>query len=153
MKRWKRIRDIELVLHPKYYPADPSLAHRVLIVATEELGHDIPSVQKYVHAGLEAVWARELDIAGPETVIQLADEAGLEGIRLLDRARNESKLAEFETALTEEAETRKAFGAPFYFNQNEPLWGQDRLEMLDEITQSGRGAIVASNIGKEIIFI
>ncbi|KAJ6000213.1 hypothetical protein N7481_000622 [Penicillium waksmanii] len=93
MERWKRIRDIELVLNPKYYPADPSLAHRVLIAATEELGHDSPSVQKYVHGGLEAVWARELDIANPETVIQLADEAGLEGIRLVDRARNESKLA------------------------------------------------------------
>ncbi|KAJ5403892.1 thioredoxin-like protein [Penicillium cosmopolitanum] len=142
MERWKRIRDIELVLNPKYYPADPSLAHRVLIAATEELGHDNPSVQKYVHAGLEAVWARELDISNPETVNLLADEAGLEGIRLVDRARKESKLAEFEATLTEEAGSRKVFGAPFYFYQNEPLWGQDRLEMLEEIIQSGRSAIL-----------
>ncbi|KAJ5107614.1 hypothetical protein N7456_004289 [Penicillium angulare] len=141
MERWKRIRDIPLVLHPKYYPADPSLAHRVLLAAAEELGHDSPLVQEYVHKGLEAVWARELDIANPETIIQLADEAGLEGGRLLERARNEGKLAEFESALTKEAETRKVFGAPFYFYQNEPLWGQDRLEMLGEIIQSGRAAI------------
>ncbi|CAI7571252.1 unnamed protein product [Penicillium pancosmium] len=121
----------------------PSLAHRVLIAATEELGHNSPSVQKYVHGGLEAVWARELDIAGPETIIQLADEAGLERIRLVGRARNERKLAEFESSLAEEAETRKVFGAPFYFYQNEPLWGQDRLEMLEEIIQSGRSDILA----------
>ncbi|KAJ5279957.1 hypothetical protein N7478_005329 [Penicillium angulare] len=143
MERWKRIRDIPLVLHPKCYPVDPSLAHRVLLAAAEELGHDSPLVQEYVHKGLEAVWARELDIANPETIVQLADEAGLEGSRLLERARNESKLAEFESALTKEAETRKVFGAPFYFYQNEPLWGQDRLEMLEEIIESGRAAIQA----------
>ncbi|KAK6812323.1 hypothetical protein RU639_011770 [Aspergillus parasiticus] len=141
MERWKRIRDIPLILHPRYYPADPSLAHRVLLAAAEELGHNSPLVQEYVHKGLEAVWAREFDIANPETIIQLADEAGLEGRRLLDRARNESDLAKFESALTKEAEVRKVFGAPFYFYQNEPLWGQDRLEMLEDIIQSGRAAI------------
>jgi 2-hydroxychromene-2-carboxylate isomerase len=142
MERWKRIRDIELVLNPKYYPADPSLTHRVLIAATEELGHDNPFVQNYMHTEVEAVWAGELDIASPETVIPLADVTGLEGIRLVGRARNEFKLAEFKSALTEDAETRKVFGAPFYFYQNEALWGQDRLEMLEEIIRSGRNAIL-----------
>jgi 2-hydroxychromene-2-carboxylate isomerase len=29
MERWKRIRDIPLVTWPKFYPADPSLGHRI----------------------------------------------------------------------------------------------------------------------------
>jgi 2-hydroxychromene-2-carboxylate isomerase len=35
MQRWRDRRRIPLVLHPKFYPADPSLAHRVLLAAAE----------------------------------------------------------------------------------------------------------------------
>jgi 2-hydroxychromene-2-carboxylate isomerase len=41
--------------------------------------------------------------------------------------------------LTEEARLRQVFGAPFYFYRNEPFWGQDRLEMLEDVIQSDRG--------------
>ncbi|KAJ5893253.1 hypothetical protein N7495_004944 [Penicillium taxi] len=144
MERWRKIHDIPLVLYPKYYPADPSLAHRVLLAAIDEIGHDSSLVQDFVHKGLEAVWARELDIASPEIIVQLADEAGPEGSRLLKRAQSEAHFAQAEESLTKEAESRKVFGAPFYFYQDEPLWGQDRLEMLEDIIQSGRGPIRSS---------
>ena len=48
MQRWRRIRGIPLVLHPKFYPADPSLAHRVLLAALDE----DRAVADFVHAGL-----------------------------------------------------------------------------------------------------
>ncbi|KAL4783711.1 thioredoxin-like protein [Aspergillus varians] len=145
MERWRRIHNIPIVPHPKYYPADPSLAHRVLLAAIEESGNDSPSVQEYARLGLEAVWARELNIADPATIVRLADEAGLEGSRLLDRANLEAPLAEQEAALTAEAESKQYFGAPLYSLSGEPFWGQDRLEMLDEVIKSGRDPIVISN--------
>ncbi|KAL3471334.1 thioredoxin-like protein [Aspergillus californicus] len=142
MERWRRIREVPIVPQPKYYPADPSLAHRVLFAAIEEIGHDAPSVQEYARLGLEAVWARELDIADSDTIVQLANEAGLDGARLLDRARNEKQFAVKEAALTQEAESKGYFGAPLYSLNGEPFWGQDRLEMLEDVIKSGREAIV-----------
>jgi len=126
MQRWRRIRGIPLNLHPKFYPADPSLAHRVLLAALDEGAE----VADFVHAGLSAVWADEFDIADPATIVRLADAAGLDGARLLTRA-DEPSLRGRETALTREAIGRQVFGAPFYFFRDEPFWGQDRLDLLE----------------------
>lgn len=127
MKRWREIRQIPLVLHPKFYPADPSLGHRMLLAALRD-GHD---VTRFTHAGLKAVWADELDIADPATLVRLADQSGLPGDALLKRARTDETLATTETELTKEAIDRQLFGAPFYFFRGEPFWGQDRLDLLD----------------------
>ncbi|KQO96103.1 2-hydroxychromene-2-carboxylate isomerase [Methylorubrum extorquens] len=134
MQRWRRIRGIPLVLHPKFYPADPSLAHRVLLAALDEGS----AVADFVHAGLSAVWADERDIADPGTIVRLADAAGLDGKRLLARA-DEPSLREAEAALTCEAIGRQVFGAPFYVYRDEPFWGQDRLDLL-EVAISGSDA-------------
>ncbi|KAL4761123.1 uncharacterized protein BDW70DRAFT_159991 [Aspergillus foveolatus] len=115
MERWRRIHGIPIVQHPKYYPADPSLAHRVLLAAIEGSGNDSPAVQEFARLGLEAVLARELDIANEATI---------------------------ETALTKEAESKQYFGAPLYSFRGEPFWGQDRLDMLDDAIKSGRDPIV-----------
>ncbi|KAM5354966.1 hypothetical protein ACJ41O_001612 [Fusarium nematophilum] len=141
MERWTKLRGLPIVQHPKFYPADPSLAHRVLLAAIEELGYRDTAVQEFARRGLETVWANESDIADPATIVEVANSSGLEGGRLLERAKKEEKLAQQEESLTEEAVSRKLFGAPFYFYQGEPFWGQDRLEMLDEVIKSGREPI------------
>lgn len=137
MQRWKELRGIPLVLEPKFYPADPSLGHRMLLNAIAD-GADVGA---FVHAGLKAVWADELDIADAATLIQLADASGLDGASLLSRAESPAVHAE-EKKLTAEAIDRQMFGAPFYFYQGEPFWGQDRLEMLDGVLTSGRSPIL-----------
>ncbi|KAK0615486.1 hypothetical protein DIS24_g11765 [Lasiodiplodia hormozganensis] len=141
MERWRRIRDIPIVQEPKFYPADPSLAHRVLLAAIGESGYDSEAVHEFARRGLETVWANEADVADPETIVAVADASGLEGGRLLERAREEKELAEQEAGLTREAEERLYFGAPMYAYRGEPFWGQDRLEMLDDVLRSGRDPI------------
>lgn len=143
MQRWCRARgDLPIVPHPRFFPADPSLAHRVLLAAAEELGHDHAAVREFARRGLATVWADEGNIADPATVEAVATAAGLEGGRLLERARaEEARLAEREAALTREAIARNLFGAPVYVYREEPFWGQDRLEMLDDVITSGRDAI------------
>lgn len=137
MERWKAIRNIPLVTWPKFYPADPSLGHRMLLVAIAE-GRDVGA---FVHAGLKAVWADELDIADPVTLVRLADRSGLDGRRLLSGA-NDAAVQDREASLTREAIDRKLFGAPFYFYRDEPFWGQDRLDHLEQAIVSGRPPIV-----------
>jgi len=137
MQRWRQWRNIPLVLHPKHYPADPTVGHRLLLAALDE-GAD---VGPFVHAALKAVWADELDIANSETLIDLANRTGLDGRRLLDRV-DEQELKDRELSLTTEAINRQLFGAPFYFYKEEPFWGQDRLDMLEAAIVSGRTAFL-----------
>jgi 2-hydroxychromene-2-carboxylate isomerase len=139
MQRWSAIRDIPLVTWPKFYPADPSLGHRMLLAAIAR-GDDVDA---FVHACLKAVWADELDIADAETLVGLADASGLDGRALLDR-QGDPALAERERRLTREAIDRQVFGAPFYVFRGEPFWGQDRLEMLDDVMSANRPPILSS---------
>lgn len=141
MRRWQEIRGIPLVFHPKFYPANPSLAHRVLLGALNEGAN----VTDFVHAGLSAVWADELDIADPNTIVRLAEAAGLDGARLLGNA-NAPALSAREAALTREAISRQVFGAPFYFYRDEPFWGQDRIDLLDAAISEGREPVLMPDL-------
>ncbi|KAK3216078.1 hypothetical protein GRF29_8g2057030 [Pseudopithomyces chartarum] len=138
IKRWTKQNDIPIVMHPKYYPADPSLAHRVLLAAIDEYGNDSSSVHDYVLRSQDTVWVDEANLADPDVVLGNANKAGLDGTRLLGRAKQEQELLEQEQALTCEAMERRYFGAPTYVFRGEPFWGQDRIDMLDEVIQSGR---------------
>lgn len=113
----------------------------MFLAAIDEQGHDSEPVQAFARRALETVWANEGDIANPNTISSLADACALDGARLLKRAEVEDDLVGEEKFLTEEARLRQVFGAPFYFYENEPFWGQDRLEMLEDVIRSGREAI------------
>lgn len=142
MQRWREIRGIDLVLHPKFYPADPAVGHRLLLAALHQ-GQD---VRAFVHAALRAVWADELDIADPSTLLRLARENGLENAEALLEQSREPAMHAREAALTQEAIERQVFGAPFYFYRDEPFWGQDRLDLLDAALASGREPVLAPRI-------
>jgi 2-hydroxychromene-2-carboxylate isomerase len=141
MERWKGIRNIPLVTWPKFYPADPTLGHRMLLAAIRE-GQD---VALFAHAGLKAVWADELNVEDPDTLVRLADAAGLDGRRLLTQATDADLVAQ-EAGLTREAIDRRLFGAPFYFHRGEPFWGQDRLDHLELAIVSGRAPILPPDV-------
>lgn len=137
MERWKTIRNIPLVTWPKYYPADPSVGHRMLLAAVEQ-GFDVTA---FAHAGLKAVWADELNVEDPATLVHLADANGLNGKDLLARV-SDPRLVAHEAELTREAIDRQLFGAPFYFYRGEPFWGQDRLDQVEAAIASQRPPIL-----------
>jgi 2-hydroxychromene-2-carboxylate isomerase len=136
MKRWRELRGIPLVLHPKHYPADPARGHRMLLAALRD-GRD---VGRFLHNALSAVWAEERNVEDPDTLVALADAAGLDGRALLAASDDPTLRAEAE-ALTREAIRRKVFGSPFFFWQGEAFWGQDRLDMLEAAITSGRAPL------------
>ena len=133
MQRWRELRQIPLVLHPRHYPADPSRGHRMLLAAARA-GRD---VGRFAHLALQAVWADELNIEDPSILVRLADAGGLDGRALLDESEDPT-LRAIAAELTQEAITRKVFGAPFYFWGGEAFWGQDRLDLLESAIASGR---------------
>src|SRR6478735_8381270 len=59
IERWTKKNNLPIVKHPKYYPTDPSLAHRLLLAAVSEIGSDKNSIHEYVLRSQDTVWVNE----------------------------------------------------------------------------------------------
>jgi len=126
LARWRDLRRMPLNLQPAYFPADETLAAK-MIIAAKRRGLE---VGKLTHAIQGAVWAEERNIADPDTLVAIAGECGMDGAALLAAAEAPDVAEEYE-GYTEEALARNVFGSPFYFYKGVPYWGQDRLDFLE----------------------
>ena len=136
MQRWRLDRNIPLVLKPKHHPSDPVIGHRMLLAALKE-GSD---VRQFVGNALKILWVNDLDIQDPKVMVQVANQSGLKGDVLLEKSNGATIQADIDS-LTQEAVQRQVFGTPFFFYRDEPFWGQDRLEMLEDMIRSNREPI------------
>ena len=132
LKRWSEYLQIPLILNPRYFPTDESIASLMIIAAEQRHGAD--AALQLTGAVLRGVWAQERDIADEATLIAIGNECGLDGASLY--AGREQSL-ELYNHYTQEAIERKVFGAPWYIYENEPFWGQDRLDFLDRALAAG----------------
>jgi len=126
LRRWRDHLGLPFNIQPKFFPVATDAAARLIIAADDVSPGAAFDMTARV---LAAVWAEERNIADETTLAALADEAGLGGIRLLDRSKADSIQARYD-AFTQEAIERQVFGAPTYFCRDEPFWGQDRLDFL-----------------------
>ena len=80
---------------------------------------------------LQALWRDDLDIADKTVVAGLCRDAGFtEPETLIEEALSESAQAELARNCTE-AIVRGVIGAPTYFVDEEPVYGQDRLDYVE----------------------
>jgi 2-hydroxychromene-2-carboxylate isomerase len=130
LERWRRHLGIPLNLHPAFFPADATLAAKLVIVA--------PPAQQGRLAGalMRGCWAEDRNLADAATLAAIADGEGLDG-KALVAAANTPAAAERYDHLTAEAIQRQVFGAPTYVWKGEPFWGQDRLDFLDRALAAG----------------
>jgi 2-hydroxychromene-2-carboxylate isomerase len=126
LERWRDFLGVPINLQPKFVPRPPQLAVDAIIAARQQGG----DAGRLANALMRACWAEERDIGDAATVQAIADEAGLDGARLIAAAGSAPVQREFE-ASTAEAIDRQVFGAPWYFYQGKPYWGQDRLDFLE----------------------
>jgi 2-hydroxychromene-2-carboxylate isomerase len=134
LQRWRAKRDLPLVLNPRHFPFDVSLADRVAIAISQ--GGGDPST--FVGEVLAGVWAREQDLSQPELIREIADKAGFDGASLIATAQSEA-VTETYAATINTAIAAGVFGAPSYVLSGEVFWGQDRLDLLEDALASGRG--------------
>lgn len=135
LQRWRERRNLPMVLQPKHFPYDPSLADRV-VIAIADAGGDPAG---FAGAVLAALWARDEDPSGPEALAALAEAAGFDGRALLAAAESDAMRRRYEAGFAEAVEAG-VFGAPSYVLDGEVFWGQDRVELLDAALASGRPA-------------
>jgi 2-hydroxychromene-2-carboxylate isomerase len=107
---------------PAVFPRPSLLAARVAC-----LGQGEAWLPAYTRAVFQANFAEDRDIADPDLLARLADAAGAEGAALVRRA-GEQATKDRLRAETDRAWDLGVCGAPFFFVDGEPFWGNDRLE-------------------------
>ncbi len=136
MQRWALIRNIPLVLKPKYHPCSAEIGHRMLLAAIANQ----QDIKDFVGNALKVLWVDDLNLADPDVMIAVANRSGLNGPGLYEQSKAGS-ITEKMNALTQEGLEKQVFGTPFFICEGEPFWGQDRLEMLEDFIISGRQPI------------
>jgi 2-hydroxychromene-2-carboxylate isomerase len=126
LERWRKFLNVPLVLQPRFFPYDTTLAS-CMILAARETGKEAFALAGAI---LKACWAEERNMADDAELISIAKHAGLDGSSLLTKARHPDIRREYDR-LTEEAIAKDVFGAPTYIYRGELFWGQDRLDFLE----------------------
>lgn len=133
LQRWREKRGQSFVIEPRHVPFNPSLADRFVIAAIT-VGGDVDGLLRACFAG---VWEREQNLADAATLVSIADAAGLDGSRLAEIAAGAAAEAIYALNV-ENAVEAGVFGSPAYVVDGEIFWGQDRLDLLDDMLMSGR---------------
>ncbi len=133
MQRWRDKRGLVFHMKPAHVPFNPTLADQVVIAMIAE-GHD---PEPFLSRAFPAVWEQQRDLADSETLVALAEEAGLPGRSLIERAGS-SDIAAIYARNREDAVAADVFGAPVYVLDGEAFWGQDRIELLADALKSQR---------------
>ncbi len=133
LQRWREKRGRTFVIQPRHVPFNPSLADRFVIAAITTGGN----VDGLLRAYFAGVWESEQNLAEPQTLVALANGAGLDGARLAEIANGAAAEAVYALNV-ENAVEAGVFGSPAYVVGGEIFWGQDRLDLLDDMLRSGR---------------
>jgi 2-hydroxychromene-2-carboxylate isomerase len=86
----------------------------------------VPFAQRVMHR----LWVDGQDITSPETVAQEAAGVGVDRDRLAQALRAPSVKARLREEV-DAAIARGVFGSPFFIVDGQPIWGVDRLWMLE----------------------
>lgn len=127
LARWSKFLGMPLNLHPAHFPVSGDLAAK-WILAANEVGIDEALALSGAVGG--AVWVEQRNIADAATLAEIALGQGLDARAIGSRAEAAEIGAQYDT-LTREAIDRGVFGVPTWIYDNEPFWGQDRLDFLD----------------------
>ncbi len=122
---------------PAFHPFNPLLALRVSSLTMEP-----ETRSSLIDALFKAVWVEGLHVSEPAVVEHVADELGLDGAALVERAG----LAEAKTQLrarTDDAIARGVFGVPSMEVEEEIFWGYDDFPYL-ELFLAGKDPLAAA---------
>ena len=79
---------------------------------------------------LHRLWAEGRDITHPDAVVDEATALGVDGAAL-HAALRDDRVKELLRAAVDRAVERKVFGSPYFIVDGEPIWGVDRLWMVE----------------------
>ncbi|MEM1366389.1 MAG: 2-hydroxychromene-2-carboxylate isomerase [Pseudomonadota bacterium] len=126
-------RGIEINLKPAFFPTDPTLADNAAVAIAAAGGNP----HGFMAAIGRAVWCEDRNVADEAVVRDCLSATGHDADAVIAAANNPKSEAQRDQN-TRDAVEADAIGAPAYVYQGEVFWGQDRVEMLDDMIASGR---------------
>ncbi len=128
LKRWRDFLGVPLTLEPKHFPVPAEPAATLVLAVLER--HGVSAALDIAGDCGRAIWAEELNLSEPETLVAIASGRELDADALLAHARSAEVAARY-VQHSQEAISRNVFGAPTFIYKDELFWGQDRLDFLD----------------------
>ena len=128
LARWSAHLNVPLNVQPKFFPAPPEQAAKLIIAARTSLGAG--AALELAGAVMRALWAEDKNIADDATLVQVADLCGFDG-RMLIKSAETAGVQEQLDKNTDEAIAANVFGAPWYVVDGQAFWGQDRLDFVE----------------------
>lgn len=113
-----------------HFPVNTLLTMRGCFAA-KELG----CLEKFVEVTFAALWVHEKNLSDPEVFVEVLNEAGLDGAKILEMSADPAIKEQLKDA-TAKAVERGLFGAPTMFIGEDMYFGQDRLDFIEENLQA-----------------
>lgn len=119
--------------HPDVFPVNTIAAARITIW----LQWRKPDMAKpWVMALFKALFTQNKNISDQAVLAEVGQSLGLSASEL-GEAANDPSVKDALKARTDEAMARGVFGAPFFFVDGEPFWGNDRLPQIEHWLKTG----------------
>lgn len=97
---------------------------------------DEPTAQLLVKTLSAKLWAEGVDITEPDVVVATAAKLGIDTTGLAAALAGEALKAELKKAF-DYALSKNVFGVPYFIVDDQPLWGVDRLWLLQHWLEHG----------------
>jgi len=136
LQRIGHYRGFNVIAQPDSFPANPERADCCCILLAQQ-GKDPGDFLASVG---EALWGQDRQIADESILAELLDKAGFDGKAIVEESKAPG-IAEVRSANSQEAIDLDVVGAPAYVYEGEVFWGQDRIEYLDHMIETGRDPI------------
>ena len=133
LRHWAELCGAEFSPQARSIRPDSRLLAQAALVA-----QDAGMLRAFHYPAFRARWAEARDIADPDVVRSLLQNAGLDGERALALAQSDALRARIDAA-SQEAIERGVFGAPTLFVGDEMFWGNDRFEVARHYVQKAIG--------------
>lgn len=136
--RWADHLGVPLLREPVHHMGPVELPSGIVIAGQRAAARGEPGdVDALSLAVLQALWRDDRDIADRTVVAELCGSAGFaDAEALMDEAMSAGVQAELQRNC-QEAIVRGVIGAPTYFVDDEPFYGQDRLDFVERTLARG----------------
>jgi 2-hydroxychromene-2-carboxylate isomerase len=118
---------------PEKFPISTVNAARALLWLQ---GTGSAKAVSFVHKTFRTYWVDGRDVNDPAVLGDIADDLGIDKKAML-AAIQDPAIKEKLKAVVEESVARGVFGAPFFFVDGEPFWGNDRLPQIERWLERG----------------
>lgn len=128
LKEWAQLAGVAMNFPSVHHPAKSVHAMRFCCA----LADDQAQLVRFTHAAFEAYFTDQRNIDDPDVLVAIADECGLDGAALADRAASQP-VKDLLRANTQEAIERGAFGSPTLFVGGQYMYfGNDQLPLAKQ---------------------